>query len=272
MREERKREIRIKADGFRETCKMGSYGIEDLFEECERAGYKLIRYPLGEEADLGFAMKRDRDTIIFTNTSIRLAREIFTLAHEIGHALLHLEKTSTFIDDNGTISGKSSDEKEQEANYFAASLLMPRNEVEKFFDLELPDFKQNGLSSTDIARIMSQFNVSFEMTLNRLESLGKIDTNEKIRLDNEKNEKRVGNLLRSVKGNAKLNMACEDIKIPYEYLEYAIFNYNHNTIPEETLERILACYRLTLEDVSDRLVLHTEKGDDLDDLIGGLTD
>lgn len=92
MREERKREIRIKADGFRETCKMGSYGIEDLFKECERAGYKLIRYPLGEEADLGFAMKRDRDTIIFTNTSIRLAREIFTLAHEIGHALLHLEK------------------------------------------------------------------------------------------------------------------------------------------------------------------------------------
>ncbi len=75
----RKREIRIQADSFREKCKISRYGIIDLFKECDRMGYKLIRYPLGENADLGFALKIDDDIIIFINSSIRLSREIFTL-------------------------------------------------------------------------------------------------------------------------------------------------------------------------------------------------
>lgn len=83
MLNSRKREIRIKADSFREKCKISRYGIIDLFKECERSGYKLLRYPLGEDADLGFVLKRDDDIIIFINSSIRLSREIFTLAHEI---------------------------------------------------------------------------------------------------------------------------------------------------------------------------------------------
>lgn len=57
MLDSRKREIRIKADYFRANCKIGRYGIINLFKECERMGYKLVRYPLGENADLGFIMK-----------------------------------------------------------------------------------------------------------------------------------------------------------------------------------------------------------------------
>ena len=155
------REIRIKAEAFREKCKVSRYGIIDLFKECERCGYQLLRYPLGEEADLGFTLKKDGDTIIFTNTSSRLSRELFTLAHELGHIILHMDKSSSFIDTTMTILGKSTDEKEQEANYFAACLLMPADEIEKFFDLELENLEQNGLSAMDIARIMSEFNVSF---------------------------------------------------------------------------------------------------------------
>ena len=87
MQESRKREIRIKADSFRENCKIGRYGIIDLFKDCTRCGYKLLRYPLGESTDLGFSLLKDQDVIIFTNSSSRLSREIFTLAHEMGHAL-----------------------------------------------------------------------------------------------------------------------------------------------------------------------------------------
>ena len=89
MRESRKREIRIKAENFRGKCKVGRYGILDLFKECERCGYKLIRYPLGESADKGFSMEKDGDTIIFTNTCYAFCKENFTLAHEIGHVVLH---------------------------------------------------------------------------------------------------------------------------------------------------------------------------------------
>ena len=268
----RKREIRRQADLFRENCKISRYGIVDLFKECDRLSYKVLRYPLGENADLGFTLKKENDIIIFINSSSRLSREIFTLAHEIGHIVLHFNNEQSFVDNHETISGRSDDEKEQEANYFAACLLMPADEVDRFMDLEITDFKNKGLTGMDIARMMSEFNVSYDMVLNRLESLGRIDCNQKINLDTERAEKRVGNLLRSIGGNARLNTVSEEIKLPYEYLDYTIYNYNHCAIPKETLEKVLEYYHLTLEDVSDRLEAFEEEGDDLDELIGGLED
>ncbi len=271
MLDSRKKDIRKQAYVLREKCKVSRYGIMDLYGECERLGYKLLRYPLGEEADLGFVMKKDSDIVIFTNTCSRMAREIFTLAHEIGHIILHFEKANAFIDDAITIAGRSTDEKEQEANYFASCLLMPEDEVDKFLDLEIDDFENKGLTAMDIARIMSEFNVSFEMALNRLENLGKIDVYERLNLDNVRNQLRVGNLLRSVGGNSRLNEVTEEIEIPYEYIDYVIYNYNHNAIPLETLERALAYYHLTIEDISDKLVDRIEtEDDDLDALLGGM--
>lgn len=255
MLDSRKREIRIEADAFREKCKVSRYGIIDLFNECERLGYKLIRYPLGENADLGFTVRRDKDIIIFTNSCSRLSREIFTLAHEIGHIILHIEKEKSFIDDKLTITGKSTNEKEQEANYFAACLLMPTEEVHRFVDLEIQESGKCGLTAMDIARMMSEFNVSFDMALNRLEALGLIDGSQKFCLDSEKVQRRVGKLLQCVGGNAKLNVPSEEIRIPYEYIDYVIYNYNHNAIPKETLEKALACYQLRVEDISDQLCL-----------------
>lgn len=273
MQTDRKRAIRIQADSFREKCKISKYGIIDLFKDCARLGYKLLRYPLGENADLGFAVKKDNDFVIFTNSSSRLSREIFTLAHEIGHSVLHLEEAGSFIDDHITITGRSSDEKEQEANYFAACLLMPSDAVHRFIDLEIQHFHEKGLSAMDIARIMSEFNISFDMALHRLENLSIIDSHQKLRLDNEKTERKVGNLLQSVGGNARLNISGHEIEIPYEYIDYTIYNYNHNAVPKETLERVLAYYRLSIEDISDKLVDHkSDDEDDLDDLIGGLND
>lgn len=270
MNHNRRKEIRIKADSFREKCNVGRYGIIDLFKECEESSYKLIRYPLGELADLGFTMKKDNDIVIVTNSSCRLAREVFTLAHEIGHAILHIEKCASFIDDAITISNRSTDEMEQEANYFAVCLLMPEEKITKFLDFEIDNFEENGLTVMDIARIMSEFNVSFEMALNTLENIGQITNSDRIKLDNEKNQTRVGRLLKSVGGNARLNEPSDVIDIPYEYIEYVIYNYNHGAIPKETLEKALACYNLVIEDISDKLIELEDDDDDLDDLMGGL--
>ena len=52
-----------------------------------------------------------------------------------------------------------------------------------------------------------------------------------------------------------------------------IDNYNHNAIPQETLEKALECYHLTIEDISDKLVEREEaEEDDLDVLLGGIVD
>lgn len=271
MHESKKREIRINADTLRSKCTVGKYGLTDLFKDCEKLQYKLLRYPLGENANLGFTVRKDNDIVIFTNSSVRLSREIFTLAHELGHAVLHMGYNSSFIDNAATISGKSDDEKEQEANYFAACLLMPYSDVDRFLDYEVKGARDKGLSAMDVARIMSEFNVSFDMALNRLENLCFINQNQKLNLSTERTEKKVGNLLQSVGGNARLNIPGNEIKIPYEYIDYVIYNYNHNAIPRETLERALAYCHLTVEDINDKLIdNNVEENDDLDELIGGL--
>ena len=48
--------------------------------------------------------------------------------------------------------------------------------------------------------------------------------------------------------------------------------YNHNAVPKETLEKVLACYQLSIDDIKDKLISPTDDDDDLDDLIGGLED
>lgn len=271
MLDSRRREIRKEADSFREKCKISRYGIIDLFKDCEAMGYKLFRYPLEESQDLGFVLIKDKDTIIFTNTCSRLSREIFTLAHEIGHTKLHMNGINSFVDNNSTISEWDKDDEEHEANYFAACLLMPDDEVDRFIDRELP-IEHKEFSALDIARIMSEFNVSYDMTLNRLETLGKIDTNEKVRLETEKAINSVSKLLLAIGGNQNLNTITKEKHIPYEYLEYAIYNYNHNAIPKENLEKVLSYYNLNCDDIHERLIEIQTSDDDLDALIGGLED
>lgn len=275
MEDSKNKFIRIQADKIREKCTTSKYGIINLFKDCEKLGYKLIRYPIGENSELGFTIKKNDDIVIFTNSSSRLSREIFTLAHEIGHVVLHFNKNESFVDNVETISENDLDEKEKEANYFAACLLMPDDSVNRFLDIELENFPEKELSVMDIARMMSEFNVSFDMALNRLEELNVITSGQKIKLDSEKIQKKVGNLLRSVGENSALNNVSETIYIPYEYIEYVIYNFNHNAIPIETLEKALAYYKLTLDDISDQITQKYKEDDNtenLDDLLRGLKD
>ena len=58
----------------------------------------------------------------------------------------------------------------------------------------------------------------------------------------------------------------------HRFIDYVIYNYNHNAVPKETLERVLACYGLSIDDVSDKIITPSVDDDDLDDLIGGLDD
>ena len=48
----------LKRIHLEKKCNVSRYGIVDLFKDCESLGYKLLRYPLGENADLGFSLKK----------------------------------------------------------------------------------------------------------------------------------------------------------------------------------------------------------------------
>ena len=222
------------ADIVRDECKVIDYGFQNIFEAAEKLGYRVIRYPIGSDSFLGFALIKDLDRIIFSNSSLILSREIFTVAHEMGHQKLHLTELGiTIIKDDDFLDR---DESEVEANYFAACLLMPREMVDKFIRFELNEKSIEKWSGLDIARIQTAFNVSYDMTLVRLKVLGKLNDNIYEKLKIQKHEETASKLLNAISGNVDLCKPREVKKVPAQYLEWVISNYKDKLIPMKSLE------------------------------------
>ncbi len=82
-------------------------------------------------------------------------RQRFTIAHEVGHYLLHREHIGDGIEDNILYRSTLSDFREAEANRIAAELLMPRRAI-------LRSLRDHGGRATKaVAQLMAaQFEVS----------------------------------------------------------------------------------------------------------------
>jgi Zn-dependent peptidase ImmA (M78 family) len=102
--------------------------IEDI-----AAHFKLH---IGKAASKDFSglliRKEDGAALIGINSNENPRRQRFTIAHEIGHFFLHLDK-NVLVDYRSNTRGKHRTPKEKEADIFAASLLMPRQELTKDF-------------------------------------------------------------------------------------------------------------------------------------------
>lgn len=157
---------------------------ERLLEECNalRAPIPLesvIRHldlvsqarPLGDAS--GVLVVESGRGLIGYNASHSAVRQRFTVAHEIGHYVLHVKSKqprlfvdkSVFKRDDDSSTGN--DAEEVEANKFAAALLMPavlvRAEIAKQ-ELDLDD-------EDDVATLARRFNVSTAAMSFRLENL-----------------------------------------------------------------------------------------------------
>lgn len=193
-----------------------------------------------------------------------MSREIFSIAHELGHQKLHLcDEGTTIIKDDDF---NDRDEREIEANYFAACLLMPIDKVEKFIRLELNEKSTDSWSGLDVARIQTAFNVSYDMAIIRLKALDILDEPifEKLKL--AKMEITTTRLLKAINGNADLCKPAEAKRVPAEYLEWVISNYNDKLIPMKSLEAALSYVDLTAEDF-ESLAEESEEDETLDDLL-----
>lgn len=124
----------------------------------------------------GFAYRAKDQMVIGVNTWHAPVRQRFTIAHELGHLLLH-NFDLLHIDRGFTLrlrselSGQGTDEEEVEANRFAAELLMPESFLRE--DLE-------GLESIDllddecVSDLAKKYEVSKQALLIRLATLGYI--------------------------------------------------------------------------------------------------
>lgn len=126
-----------------------------------------------EEA-AGLLIIKDGTTTIGVDSNSGPERKRFTIAHELGHFVLHLEKSKMFIDklfyrqkSNGYTTR---DEKiEREANFFAANILMPQKLILKSLEnLTSSDLHDDSTINT----LAKRFNVSSSAMLFRLINLG----------------------------------------------------------------------------------------------------
>ena len=106
------------------------------------------------------------------NESHHRNRQRFTLAHEIGHVLLHAKGDRVFVDRRffrNEWSSKGELREEIEANAFAASLLMPLSLIKQYVETG------GGITDIDVFRVATRFEVSEQAMTLRLVKLNYIE-------------------------------------------------------------------------------------------------
>lgn len=122
----------------------------------------------------GFLYPSGKRTVIGVNTYHPAVRQRFTIAHELGHLLLH-DREQVHVDHDfrvrlrSNISSQGVDEEEMEANLFAAEVLMPMDFLEE--DLRKTD-TVDLLDSDLVANLARKYGVSTQALLIRLTALG----------------------------------------------------------------------------------------------------
>lgn len=233
-----KRDIEKKAMEIRQENNIQTYGIKDIFSLIEQKGIHHIRYPFGKDVLLGFSTVYEGKRIIVSNSSEILSREIFTIAHELGHIVFDFEDLDQGLKIDLDIEEINEDICEERAFYFANCFLMPENKLEDYIKYELRKEKEE-LSALDIVRIQIEFNVSYNAVVKRLKDVNFITETHMYSLFNEKNVLKSKALFKMLNVDEKLLRATEVISVPAKYLEYVISNYNNDYIPYSSLEKAL---------------------------------
>lgn len=143
-------------------------------------GVRLLPYDLGENIS-GVLVIQDGEATIGYNKNEHRVRNRFTIAHELGHFILHKNK-DLFVDkgfkvmfrgsvsneNTYSVTNENTYREEIEANEFAASLLMPetllREEIRKL-DLDFTD-------EASIKLLAKKFDVSTMAMSFRISNLG----------------------------------------------------------------------------------------------------
>jgi Zn-dependent peptidase ImmA (M78 family) len=132
-------------------------------EQIARARGATIRKGRVEPKVSGFLYRNAArgHAIIGVNSAQHLNRQRFTIAHELGHLLLH-SGDAVHVDaikHRDDVSEKGTDIEEVESNLFAAELLMPaqflRQDLDRLRTLNLLD-EENVAKLADLYRVSSQ--------------------------------------------------------------------------------------------------------------------
>jgi Zn-dependent peptidase ImmA (M78 family)/transcriptional regulator with XRE-family HTH domain len=145
--------------------------IRHVTRACERAGVAVVPLTLpsiddNEEGTVGHFgvscwLSKDDPAVVGYFTGASGDRQRFTIAHEIGHLVLHSRRRSVR-------------DPEGEANYFAAAMLIPLHRAEEMF--------ANDITLSDLQHMKAHWGVSIQALIMRGANLGFIDERRKTSL------------------------------------------------------------------------------------------
>ena len=137
----------------------------------QKEGFMVNNAKFSDDSLSGMIAKKGENLMILVRAEDSPNRKRFTIAHELGHHFLHLLKDGEFVDRESDMfredfrvqeqAAKESYRSEWEANWFAAALLMPADQVHYFWK-----------TIKSIATLAEHFGVSEEAMGYRLDKLG----------------------------------------------------------------------------------------------------
>lgn len=142
----------------RKQFRLGLRPIENICGLLERNGVSLFFWDCPYDEFDGVSLISDRGNhLVVVNENMSNDRIRYSLAHELGHIVMH-QSCDIFVPENR--------DKEDEANRFAAELLMPADGIKHSLD---------GLRLRDAMRLKQYWLTSMYAILLRAKKLGRID-------------------------------------------------------------------------------------------------
>lgn len=152
-------------------------------EVAKRLGAEVRKKP-SPDGISGMLWRQDGKPVIAVDSRDHRHRQRFTIAHEIGHLVLHadevhvdrgyrseaLRQGPSGVYRRSPRSSEGSDPMEIEANRFAASLLMPAHQLDRSLELE---GAIDPIRSTTVRELAKAYQVSEQAMVFRLMNLGR---------------------------------------------------------------------------------------------------
>lgn len=220
---------------LRSTVGLTHEPIRDLWSLVRDRDVNLGFHDFGPQGGDGLYRWNGETALIAANSSLTLSRlrQRFTVAHELGHHVMHRIGEGPLLIADKDIFGRR-DPIEQEANAFAGHLLMPDPALEH----ALHERQVDQIDPDAIAALMQDFGVSYEVAVFRLHNANRINAGAR-------------DALLDAKRQIGVRQICDAIGFN-EYLEYPLPNALPAAFESDVL-RAYAAQAITAERLAELL-------------------
>jgi Zn-dependent peptidase ImmA (M78 family) len=129
----------------------------------EKFGFTVFKSTFDSDNISGMVINSNEEKSIYINENDSINRQRFTVAHELGHIILHHEANEKSYKEVDFRTNSGFDVRESQANSLAAALLMPRKKANEIWS-----------KLKDVDDFADAFKVSKQAASIRLDNLGLI--------------------------------------------------------------------------------------------------